>query len=1574
MIDFPETINTSSIVNTRLSDVYQILENKQHIEFAKQFFRRCAHDFILKHSTAGLTKLALESFSFYDNFKKSNKDFAVELKVINIEDTKTKTNILLTAFKDRPFIVDTLIETLKSFKVKQTALLHPIISSPTEHTSLTYIELEKLDAKKSSNLITEIEYRFADLLLVTEDYKNSIEKVDGVVSLLKEEAEKKGDLAEDYREAISFLKWLADGGFVLLGISDQYGNTFLEQKSFHLGLFQTKTPMVIEELEMVANCVSEISQKNRVFNFSKAPVLSTIHRLAFLDLITIVVQKSPKEKVVVSILGLLTSKAHSQEASSIPFIKTKLQKILIEEGLRPNTHDYKEWISISSCIPKSDLLHFSKEQLKQDLEIVAEVTVNPEVRTRFYIDDLSHFISALVVMPRERFSGSSRQKIQNYLEEVFKSKNSFSEYQITTDGYPLAVLQVLLPNFSKKSPKIDEVRIANKIKELIVTWDDILSSLLISDPTLAQIYIRNFPEGYKSLIHPSEALHDIQVIEQINQDNSLEITFNRPIVENERDTYDLKIYKLGEGLTLSAVVPYLENIGFQVIEETTTSVFSSKNTSITIHKFAVTSSSLDRNNFDRIRGVLLPALKLIFINRVESDKLNFLLLNPGLDHLQVSLLRTISNYLWQIKAVSSDQLALNALIDNPKIAEIIANYFVKKFNPEIKLSLEARNEELVKIKSDFELALKSVSQLTYDRALRRLLNVVEATVRTNYFRIRNETRLAIKIDCKKIESMPHPRPFFEIFVNAPDFSGVHLRGGKVARGGLRWSDRVDDFRTEVLGLMKTQMVKNSVIIPVGAKGGFVLKQRPSTNPELQNAVKACYVRFIRSLLEVADNKKNNQIIYPVNCVIFDDADPYFVVAADRGTATFSDTANSIAVNEFDFWLGDAFASGGSNGYDHKKLAITSRGVWEVVCRHFREIGMDPEQQEFTAVGIGDMSGDVFGNGLLRSKKTRLVAAFDHRHIFIDPNPNPDISFNERKRLFDLPQSSWKDYNASLISNGGGIFDRSAKEIQLSPETQKSLGIENSVLSGNELMRAILKSPVDLLWNGGIGTYVKSSEEDHAFVGDRTNDDVRVDASELRAKIVGEGGNLGFTQKARIEYSKLGGRINTDAIDNSGGVNLSDLEVNLKILLTLPCSRQELSMEERNKLLSSIAEEVCQKVIKRNRTQSLCLSLGVKASRKRMGYIKTLINQYAKNQFLDRKNECLPENEEIDRRRELKAGLTRPELAVLVGYTKMNLFDTLVNSKFPDDPFLKEYLINYFPKAIREKYKNDVLQHPLKREIISTEIANLVVERMGSSFVMRTSIESGMSKVEVMKAFIAACSILGVDNLVKELDQFDNPITTRLHITSLVNITSAIDGMVRWLLDSHKVYLPLEEIVDRYQKPFSELLSSMDIFLKQVEKGIVREQVTKLIMNGFSKELASAVSSLEYASALLDIIEVSKSTNCNVLEVSNLFSNVYEIFKIRTLIEKVKAFEPKDRWEQNALRTLMANLRIAMAKLALIIIQKKNSSSIEAIEDYLESQKESVQHFNAVYDELASQEMTVAMLLVISNQLFALSRV
>ncbi|MFN8388686.1 MAG: NAD-glutamate dehydrogenase [Bdellovibrionota bacterium] len=1550
-----------------------------NIFLAEALFARAPSDYLESSTVDELGKIAIDCGTFYRDHLSSGKQFSVAVR-----SSAVGSWAILTAMTDRPFIVDTLTELLRVNRLQHNVLLHPILRHDDGRlTSLTYFEVEgNDDPALFAQIQKEIDERFTALLFISDDFKSMVGEVESAAAQLVE-ASSNGKSAEaDTAEAAALLKWLADGGFVFLGAqrfsSSGAKKGFAADPKKAFGLFRSGNPTYsADALDFEKQIAFHADQQSAVY-FAKSLTESPVHRYGRMDAVT--VRLPGAQPSYLALVGLLTSKAVAQEAASVPLIRKKLQKILELEGLPPNSHDYKEIVSIVDSLPKSEVLQYPVEILKRDIDLISTIQGRSELKVRSFVDPLKRLISILAVMPRERYSAGARQQIMVRMEKIFGTSNGSTEFHTTTTDYPLYVLHLLLPNpeVPVAAPSVEQLEEA--VNEVILTWEDVLirefadSGEELHAGRLVAHYSRVLPQWYKAAIQPAEARYDIQTLDSLSAEHPLEASLEASTEGSGSGLYDLKLYKQGESLTLSAILPYLENIGFNIVHETVTQVTTRSGLSAALYKLQIRTKSGRLIDLDRAEEILLPGLKLVLSRQADNDRLNELMLFPGLGYREVAILRVLTHYLWQIKASTSDQAIVAALVDNPTVASKVVQFFLTKFDPDqFAGNPSARAAQLETIREEFAAELKSVSQLIHDRTLRRLLNVIDATVRTNFFRVTEETRICLKIDCQKIERMPLPRPFFEIFVNAPDFEGVHLRGGKVARGGIRWSDREDDYRTEVLGLMKTQMVKNSIIIPVGAKGGFVLKHRPAPGPELSQAVKRCYTRFIRSLLEVTDNRVGDQVVGPARCVVYDAEDPYFVVAADRGTATFSDTANELAVTEFQFWLGDAFASGGSNGYDHKKLAITSRGVWEAVCRHFREIGIDPEQQEFTAVGIGDMSGDVFGNGLLRSRKAKLLAAFDHRHIFIDPNPDPETSFEERLRMFNLPQSSWADYDAKLISTGGGVFPRSQKEIPLSPEAQQALGIQQNVLSGQELIRAILRAPVDLLWNGGIGTYFKSAEEDDLAVGDRTNDEVRVDARELRAKVVGEGGNLGFTQRARIEYSKIGGHINTDAVDNSGGVNCSDLEVNLKILLSAPVARGELTPDERNKVLTSYAEEVCQKVVARNRSQSRALSLGVRRSRKHLGFIKTFMHTLESDGLLDRKSEFLPDDETLNHRIQLKAGLTRPELAVLVGYGKMSLFHLIINSTLPEDPFLQRYLFNYFPKAACERFPEDIVRHPLRREIVATEIANAVVERMGATFVHRAAEESGVSKLSVIRAYLAADAIVNADHLTAELEVLDKPNATRQHLLALLRLMSAIDNMTRWILD-HRPDVPvLGDVVARYGPSFELLVQQTDALATQAERNRFRESCKQLIVSGVPKDLAYAVTSLSYTTVYLDIIEISILSGAPVLEVAKLFSNLYVALHIRPLLEQTADLEATDRWEESAITTLTADVRRAMAKVALAIIQTKGGADLGGMEAFLESRKEIIARFHATYQEFSGRQLSVPALLILTNQLFALSR-
>jgi len=1555
----------------------------QSIFLAEALFARAPNEYIEQSSVEDLAQSVGDALKFYQEFLASDSAYALRIDEIN-RPGRGRCTTILTAMDDRPFIVDTLNELLRVLQLRCRALLHPILKHDNGRvTSLTYFELDPIDDPQLiSQIRTEIEWRFNCLQLVTDDFQIISKHNQEVSSLLLQAATNGAGAESDKQEIGHFLQWLADGNFLFLGfkewiVDDKAAISASSSECF--GLFRSSHRRTASSLLDVENHIELHARETSIFRYSKLVAESPVHRYGRMDLITLRVPGSnPGAQRYVALIGLLTSKGLAQEASSIPMIRRKLQRILELEGLPANSHDYKETISIIDSMPKSELLQCDVEVLRRDISMIFGIQGRSQVKIRYSLDAIKHLISVLIVMPRERYFPGSRMRILQAIETRFRSQHASSEVRMTTTDNPLYMLHILIPNPGSEELKVNTTELEQAVLNIVLTWEDKLYAEAsrrtenVLDQRELEYYAALLPDFYKASVPQAEAYQDILALDNLTAEHPLELSIEQAA---DDPLYDLKLYKVGDDLTMSAILPFLENCGFSIVSETLTPVRQHNETNAAIYKLRVRPRHGNSFDLKLARQVLLPGLTKVISGHADNDRLNELMLFPGLDLREVAILRLLTRYLWQIRAITSEQSCIAALVENSAATGKLVELFVLKFNPKSGIDdLTLRQAKFLELRDEFLTELKNVSQLTHDRVLRRVLNVIEAAVRTNFFCSSDPMRLSLKIDCAKVERMPDPRPMFEIFVVAPDLEGVHLRGGKVARGGLRWSDREDDFRTEVLGLMKTQMIKNSIIIPVGAKGGFVLKNRPSSAADLPAAVKATYKRFIRSLLEVTDNRVLGKVVHPVNCVVYDEEDPYFVVAADRGTATFSDVANEIAVNEFHFWLGDAFASGGSNGYDHKKLAITARGVWEAVCRHFREIGVDPEHQEFTAVGIGDMSGDVFGNGMLLSKKTRVVAAFDHRHIFIDPTPDSASSFEERKRLFELPQSKWSDYDSKLISKGGGIFLRSEKEITLSPEAQAALGTSSPSLSGQELVKTILRAPVDLLWNGGIGTYVKSAEEDNNIVGDRTNDEVRVDARELRVKVVGEGGNLGFTQLARIEYSKIGGHINTDAVDNSGGVNLSDLEVNLKILLSAPVARGDLKSDERNSLLTSLSTDVCQKVLRRNRSQTRALSLGVRRSRKHLSAVRSLIGNLAKEKFVDRRAEHLPSDETIAHRMQLKAGLTRPELAILVGSTKMSLFKTLIESSVPDDPFLAPFLFDYFPRAVIDRFSPDIPEHPLQREIIATEVANMLVERFGASFVYRSSEELGVSRTTVINAALAANAIIGANTLTDKLEILDKPNGTRQHLLVLIRLTAALEHMTRWLLDHRHDQLSLTDVVQRYKESFRLLVAEADRLNTQLERARFRESSKQLIMNGVPPDLAHSLSSLTYGAVYLDIIEISILTAAPVLEVAKLFADLYLMLHIRPLLEQVSDIEATDRWEESAIRMLAADARRAIAKLAQAIIQTRGGSSAVEVESFLESKQDIIARYQETYHEFSGRQLTVPALLMLTNQLFSLSRV
>ncbi|MGL4608617.1 MAG: NAD-glutamate dehydrogenase domain-containing protein, partial [Trueperaceae bacterium] len=1074
---------------------------------------------------------------------------------------------------------------------------------------------------------------------------------------------------------------------------------------------------------------------------------------------------------------------------------------------------------------------------------------------------------------------------------------------------------------------VDNNELERDVADFTRTWEDDLLEKLEKHKgdsearKLFERYSSILSESYKADSSSSTALRDIEGFEKLSSTPYCVDVLN--VLEG--DATQVKIYHHNRGLVLSDVMPVLENLGLRVIEQISYPL-ETKDNAKGLDIFRIQDQHGQPLDVLEHGQRLQSALTTLLLHKSENDRLNKLVLYGSLMLRQVSLLRAYLFYYAQLNATTTPRFIADTLLNHPRIAKLLFEAFYAKFDPKGTEREAAFQRYEAKILD----ALNNVSSLPEDTVIRGLLNLMDASIRTNFFL--DKDVISFKLESRRVAHMPEPRPLYEIAVSGLGVNGTHLRGGKVARGGLRWSDRPDDFRTEVLGLMKTQMTKNAVIVPVGSKGGFVLKRAPQEREALRSYVQTQYKHFIRGLLDITDNLVDGKVVHPEHVVVYDDADPYLVVAADKGTATFSDLANETAA-EYDFWLGDAFASGGSYGYDHKKEGITARGAWECVARHFREMGVNVKTQPFTCVGIGDMSGDVFGNGMLYTDKLRLQGAFNHQHIFLDPHPDEAKSFAERQRLFALPRSSWTDYDKSIISEGGGIFERSAKSIPLSPQVKTMLGVNKDALSGQELVQALLRMPVDLLWNGGIGTYVKASSETNADAGDSSNDFVRVSANELQAKVVGEGGNLGFTQLARIEYARAGGRINTDAIDNSAGVDMSDHEVNIKILLQSLVSSGDLSFVQRNRLLKDMTSDVNTLVLKDNYSQSLCLSLAEKRSRDDITLFDAQMDYLSEHGSLHPSVEFLPNKKQLLERQRNHEGLTRPELAILLAYTKMGIYRWLLDSNLPDEPYFQHYLKDYFPGVLEEKYSGAIEHHPLKREIIATQFTNSVVDLLGITFVQRMLRETGALPGEIIRAALISYELLDVPTLQKEITDLDNTVPSETQYAALHELVKSVEGVVVWVLGQNSE--SVETLVGNYREAVETLRKNLAKLLPNKEKKRFEATHKNLLKQKLPKGLALDIASFDYLPSSLGLVEVSQTSGVSLNKTAEAFYDLGERLSFGYLRDGLAALSTNTKWEKIALSSLITDLRNVQAQLTNKFLERKGQDKTLTAKDFLE---------------------------------------
>ena len=1564
--------------------------NFTYVNFAAELFRRAPQDFLERTSISTLVSIVHETRNAFEDFLQTGNTVNVHFENHPLDSERGPYTAITLLNLDRPFIVDSILELFRKMHISYHVLLHPILrTGDGKRISLVYIEIDRIeDEAVLENLHDELERSLLELALVTDDFRAMLVRAETGARLVENTTLSDQVPNANRGEVADFLRLLGDGGFIFLGYMEYKVNqpkgkdtnyTLLVDESTKLGLFQSSRSSLQKELLDIKRDGLHLLTKDSLISFSKILAESPVHRRTRMELVTLRVKGQDGDERILCFLGTLTSKFHALEASYIPVLRKKVQRLIESEGFLPGSHDYDQVVALVNALPKSELLLHSLDSLRHDVNMILSIQQRKETRVCVHSDRLRRFVLCTVIMPREKYSLAAVLRIQEFLEGTINAKPGSAEHQLVGVDAPLIRVHYFVPNPSHITNSINVNELEEFVKSVTKTWDDELVTLLKAElgpagaHKLSSFYRQLWPKQYRATTLAEEALEDIRVLEGLTRSKDLALTLN-PLTD---ELYTLKIYKRRAWLTLSSIIPKLENGGFEILEENITPLKISGSLWAAIYNLRVRPKSKTKIDERVIEDVTLPGLEMVFRGESEDDPLNSLLTKPGISIHEISIIRTLLRYLWQIRVLTSQKAAMDALSAHPHLTRLLVEFFRTKFDPKASFeNIEQRKRKLSALRRVYFQHLKRVQSITEDRIFRAFLNTIEATVRTNAYQKKKHSAVALKIACEKIARMPNPRPLYEIFVVCKQFEGVHLRGGKIARGGIRWSDRPEDFRTEVLGLMKTQMVKNSILGPVGSKGGFVLKESEENQTAQRLAVEKAYRTFISCLLDltdnlVTDNTGTTSISQPTDCIVYDEEDYYLVVAADKGTATFSDIANEISTKDYCYWLGDAFASGGSNGYDHKKLGITARGAWESVRRHCREIGIDADTDPLTMVGIGDLSGDVFGNGLLQSSHIRLLAAFNHQHIFIDPEPNPEASFLERKRMFELPRSSWTDYNSDVISAGGGVYERTSKEIEISEEARKALGTDKTLVSGEELIRIILLAPVDVLWNGGIGTYIKASTEDNLSVGDPSNNDVRVSADDLRAKIIGEGGNLGITQKGRIEYAKLGRHINTDAVDNSGGVALSDMEVNLKILLNSLVAKKCLTQEERNSLLSQYAQDCCDRVLRSNRNQNLTISLGIHRTKRHIAYYRGLLRQLEEEK-LNRKSEDLPDDAELLRRNRQKVGLGRPELSVTIGYVRMSLFDAIYDSSLIESPFLGQYLKKYFPKSLVKDYWDEICVHPMRKEIIASQVANTIIEHVGASFIYRLNQELGMHTTRIIAACIIADTILGASSLRYDLEIVDTVASVKGYMKALLKVGRSLDSMTRWFLAHGGTHLDLEATVERYREPFQFLLQKSPELLSGPDLATYTSSKKHLELNGFPIEFANITSSVVYASAYLDIAKITLETEYELEDVARAFFYLAAKLNVTRTLQQATQIESTDRWESLAIRTASSQLRDSLGLITKSALEQTSSTSQSAMDQYLSQRKDLLRNYETTLQDFYNRTLSIPALMVISNQLRALS--
>ncbi|MCG8382711.1 MAG: NAD-glutamate dehydrogenase [Gammaproteobacteria bacterium] len=1498
---------------------------------------------------------------------------------------------------DKPFLINSISMALSQLRLAIHMIVHPILSV-TRNTNGKLASLApktgsgevikesfmqfQIDRQTNQDILKSLEQRIRaviqDVNKINHDWQAMLNKTLELKGLLPELSTRYPKL--DIEEAETFLAWLCNNHFTFLGYCELVEKTEKGERSLSvkpettLGLLNGTErstgypPEVVLPLQNV-----DYIHDEALITICKSNAVSTVHRGVYMDFITI--PKLGAQGHIMGrycLVGLLASSTYSRAVNDIPYLRKKFQDILVQSGLDPQSHAGRALSNTLENYPRDALF---QQPVDDTLGIALGIMALKErQRIRLFVqrDVYGRFYTCIVYIPSDRYSRELREAFQKILVDELNGEKVEYDTQFSTHS-TLARVCYTIHTAPNQKLEFDRVDLEQKLAFASRAWHDDLQDILIETHgeelgnQLFHDYRDGIHSGYKEDFSARVAAYDIDHLRALKDENSLEVNFYRPLGEEEH-IVNLKVYHAYSQVLLSEIIPVIENMGLKVNSEKPYAITRKDGIELWIHEFVMQRSDRKAIPIDAVREKFQDAFIDIWTGRIENDGFNQLVLTAGLSARKAVMLRAYCKYLSQIRVPFSQNYMINCLTRNPAITSKLVELFSIKFNPKRRGKRDTAAQKLVE---RIHQQLEDVSNLDEDRILRGFLNLIESTLRTNYYQKyvdkRSKEYLSFKFDPNKVYGLPLPKPMFEIFVVSPRVEAVHLRGGKVARGGLRWSDRLEDFRTEVLGLVKAQMVKNAVIVPVGSKGGFVVKKPPinASREEMQREVEFCYTTFLRGMLDITDNYIGGQIVPPTDVIRYDEDDPYLVIAADKGTATFSDLANSVA-KEYGFWLDDAFASGGSQGYDHKKMGITARGAWESVKRHFRELGLDTQSEPFTVIGIGDMGGDVFGNGMLLSKHIKLVAAFNHQHIFLDPDPDPASSYEERERLFHLPRSTWEDYDKLLISKGGGIYSRSSKSIAISPEIQALLDTNQQAFTPAELIHTLLKAPVDLLWNGGIGTYVKSASEADADVHDRVNDSVRVNGGELRCRVIGEGGNLGFTQLGRIEFALSGGKVNTDAIDNSAGVDCSDHEVNIKILLHGVLEDGDMTTKQRNKLLSDMTDEVATLVLRNNYQQTQAISIAESEAVEKFQEHSQFMTRLESEGKLNRALEFLPNEEAIAERLANNKGLTRPELSVIFAYSKMHFYHSIVASELPDDPYLNKELDAYFPERLCTKFRAQMNTHRLKREIIATHVTNQIINRTGPTYVNRAVDELACDYGTFARAHTIAHEVFAMDEIYSMIESLDNKVPAAIQTRMLTMAAGLVERSIHWLIRNHYTHRELGNVIGYFEEGVNELIASMPRSLAADNRETLRRRVKFFLQEGVPREITLRIASVVPLSSALDIVDIARTNKQDVKKVATLYFNLGYMLDMQWLRDQISALKASSHWHMLAKSQLRSDLHLYQHQLVAEALNNGAASLTpkKLITNWFTEKEFDIQKFKRITAELrASSSIDFAMLSV-----------